>query len=167
MFVSGTGTHKVGEVTQTLLGVAPSASTISRLNQSLTEQCEAWRVRPLQTHWRLVYLDGMHFRIRHATQCDSSIILTVLGVDMEGHKEVLALRACAEESKEGWLSILHDMRTRGATQVDLFVTDGHEGLLAARWTSCLPPRLGNAARWTSCLPPRLGNAAWCINNATS
>jgi putative transposase len=131
MFVSGTSTHKVGEVTKTLLGVTPSASTVSRLNQTLTEQFDAWRVRPLQQQWRIVYLDGIHFTIRHGKQCDSSIILTVLGVDPQGNKEVLALRACAEESKEGWLSILQDIRTRGATQVDLFVTDGHDGLLAA------------------------------------
>jgi transposase-like protein len=131
MFVSGTSTHKVGEVTKTLLGAAPSASTVSRLNQTLSEQFDAWRMRALPTHWRIVYVDGIHFAIRHGKQCDSSIILTVLGVDLEGNKQVLALRACAEESKEGWLSILHDIRTRGATQIDLFVADGHEGLLAA------------------------------------
>src|SRR5712692_3743542 len=43
MFVGGTSTHKVGEVAETLMGVAPSASTISRLNQSLTQQFEDWR----------------------------------------------------------------------------------------------------------------------------
>ena len=43
MFVAGASTHKVGEVAQTLMGVAPSASTISRLNQSLTQQFETWR----------------------------------------------------------------------------------------------------------------------------
>src|SRR5437588_5380658 len=58
------------------------------------------------------------------------MILTALGVDLAGNKEVLALRACAEESKEGWGSRLHDRRTRGATQMDLIVTDGHDGLLA-------------------------------------
>ncbi len=52
-------------------------------------------------------------------------------MDLEGNKEVLALRACAEESKEGWVSLLQDLRTRGATQMDLIVTDGHDGLLAA------------------------------------
>ncbi len=52
-------------------------------------------------------------------------------MDLAGHKEVLALRACAEESKEGWLSLLHDLRSRGATQMDLIVSNGHEGLLAA------------------------------------
>jgi len=121
----------VGEVAQTLLGVAPSASTISRLNQSLTQHYETWRERPLQTHWRVLYLDGVHFSIRHGDKADATIILTALGVDLEGNKEVLALRACAEESKEGWLSLLQDLRTRGATQIDLIVTDGHDGLLAA------------------------------------
>jgi putative transposase len=131
MFVAGTSTQKVGEVAQTLMGVAPSASTISRLNQTLTQQFEAWRERPLQAHWRIVYLDGVHFSIRHGDKADSTIILTALGVDLAGNKEVLALRASAEESKDGWVCLLQDLRTRGATQIDLIVSDGHDGLLAA------------------------------------
>lgn len=46
MFVAGTSTHKVGDVAQTLMGVTPSASAVSRLNQTLTQQFEAWRERP-------------------------------------------------------------------------------------------------------------------------
>jgi transposase-like protein len=131
MFVAGTSTHKVGAVAQTLLGVAPSASAISRLNQDLEQQFQAWRERRLQEHWRILYLDGIHFSVRHGDKADSTMILTALGVDMTGNKEVLALRACAEEDKEGWVSVLHDLRTRGATQIDLIVTDGHDGLVAA------------------------------------
>src|SRR5438034_5312796 len=131
MFVSGTSTHKVGKVAEKLLGVAPSASAVSRLNHTLTEQFEAWRERPLLTPYRIIYLDGIHFTVRHGTQTDSTIILTALGVDLEGNKDVLALRACAEEDKDGWSCLLQDLRTRGATQLDLMVTDGHEGLLAA------------------------------------
>src|SRR2546427_1312291 len=131
MFVNGVSTHKVGEVTQTLMGVAPSASAVSRLNQTLTEQFEAWRERPLLTHYRILYLDGIHFTIRHGGKTDSTLILTALGVDLEGNKDVLALRACAEEDKDGWSCLLQDLRRRGATQIDLIVTDGHDGLLAA------------------------------------
>src|SRR5438132_8011153 len=131
MFVAGTSTHKVGEVAQTLLGVAPSASTISRLNQTLTQQFDTWRQRPLQEHWRILYLDGVHFSIRHGDKADSTVILMALGVDLAGNKEVLALRACAEEDKDGWACLLQDLRTRGATHIDLIVTDGHDGLLAA------------------------------------
>lgn len=131
MFVSGTSTHKVGKVAEKLMGVAPSASAVSRLNQTLTEQFETWRERPLLSHYRILYLDGIHFTVRHGGQTDSTIILTALGVDLEGNKDVLALRVCAEEDKDGWSCLLQDLRRRGATQMDLIVTDGHEGLLSA------------------------------------
>jgi transposase-like protein len=85
----------------------------------------------LQTHWRILYLDGIHFSVRHGDQADTTVILTALGVDLAGNKEVLSLRACAEEGKDGWVSVLQDLRARGATQMDLIVTDGHEGLLGA------------------------------------
>jgi len=52
-------------------------------------------------------------------------------VDREGSKDVLAIRACAEEDPDGWMCLLQDLRTRGATPVDLIVTEGHDGILAA------------------------------------
>ena len=131
MFVSGTSTHKVGKVAEKLMGVAPSASAVSRLNQTLTEQFAAWQERPLLTHYRILYLDGIHFTVRHGTQTDSTIILTALGVDLEGKKDVLARRPCAEEDKDGWSCLLQDLRSRGVREIDLMVTDGHDGLLAA------------------------------------
>jgi putative transposase len=94
----------VGEVAETLLRVAPSA--ISQLNRDLEQQFQTLRERPLQEHLRVLYLDGIHFSVRQGDQADATMILTALGVDMAGNKEVLALRACAEESKDGWLSLL-------------------------------------------------------------
>jgi putative transposase len=131
MFVGGVSTHKVGEIAQKLMGVAPSASAVSRLNQSLTEQFETWRERRLLSHYRILYLDGIYLSVRHGDQTDSTVILTALGVDLEGTKDVLALRACAEEATDGWSCLLQDLRTRGVTELDLIVTDGHDGLLAA------------------------------------
>jgi putative transposase len=131
MFVNGVSTHKVGEIAATLTGVAPSASAVSRLNQTLTEQYEAWRERPLLTHYRIIYLDGIHFTVRHGAKTDATMILTALGVDLEGSREVLAFRACAEEDKDGWSCLLQDLRNRGMSEIDLIVTDGHDGLLAA------------------------------------
>ena len=131
MFVSGTSTQKVGKVAEKLLGVAPSASAVSRPNQALTEQYEAWRERRLLPHYRIIYLDGIHFTVRHGTQTDATMILTALGVDLEGSREVLAFRACAEEDKDGWSCLIQDLRTRGVSEIDLIVTDGHDGLLAA------------------------------------
>ncbi len=131
MFVSGVSTHKVGEVAEKLMGVAPSASSVSRLNQTLTQQYEAWRERPLLAHYRIVYLDGIHFTVRHGEKTDATMILTALGVDLEGSREVLTFRASAEESKDGWSALLQELRLRGVKEIDLIITDGHEGVLAA------------------------------------
>lgn len=116
MFVSGVSTQKFGEVTETLMGVAPSASSMSRLNQTLTQQYEAWRERPLLAHSRIVYLDGIHFTVRHGEKSDAIMILTALGVDLEGSREVLAFRASAEESKDGWSALLQELRSRGVSR---------------------------------------------------
>jgi putative transposase len=118
MFVSGVSTHKVGEGAQTLMGVAPSASAVSRLNRTLAEQYETWRERPLQPHYRVIYLDGIHFTVRHGEKTDATMILTALGVDLEGSREVLIFRASAEESKEGWSALLQELRTRGVNQIE-------------------------------------------------
>ena len=121
----------VGEIAQKLMGVAPSASAVSRLNQTLTEQFETWRQRQLLNHYRILYLDGIHLSVRHGDQTDSTIILTALGVDLEGNKDVLALRVCAEENTDGWSCLIQDLRIRGVREIDLIVTDGHDGRLSA------------------------------------
>ena len=104
MFVAGTSTHKVGEVAHTLMGVTPSASAVSRLNHSLTEQFEAWRCRTLLAHWRVLYLDGIYFEVRHGDQVDPTIILAAMGVDLEGNKE----HSChpgVRPRKSRWLAV--------------------------------------------------------------
>ena len=80
--------------------------------RALTQQFEIWRERPLQEHWRILYLDGVYFTARHGDQTDSTVLLTALGVDLEGNKEVLALRACAEYKRRciigsSWFLVSH------------------------------------------------------------
>jgi putative transposase len=131
MFVAGVSTERVGKVAETLLGVAPSKSAVSRLNGDLSQQYEEWRQRELGEEWQIIYLDGVYFKVRHGDGAVSMPLLVAVGVDPQGHKEVLTLIASAEESLEGWQLLLEDLRRRGVKQVGLMVTDGNDGLLAA------------------------------------
>ena len=131
MFIAGVSTHQVGQVAEPLLGAAPSASAVSRIHLDLQGQFEAWQKRPLGEHWCICYLDGVHFTVRHGEKADQLCLLMVLGVDPSGQKEVLGFRSCAEEDKEGWLLLLNDLKRRGVSQVDLIVSDGHDGLIRA------------------------------------
>lgn len=131
MFIAGVSTAKVGEVAEQLIGVAPSKSAVSRLNSDLQVQFQAWRERELAAHWRVFYCDGIYFDVRHGEQADRMVVLAVLAVDPSGAKEVLGFQLSAEESKEGWKAVLADVRKRGVTQLDLAVTDGNDGVIAA------------------------------------
>jgi putative transposase len=131
MFIAGVSTRKVERVTQPLLEVAPSASTVSRIAQSLDAEWQAWRTRPLESHYLVLYLDGVYFPILHDQQVDETPVLVALGVDPTGTKEVLTMVLAGSESREGWQSLLDDLATRGVRQVDLVVTDGDAGLSAA------------------------------------
>ena len=72
MFVGGVSQSQVGQVVETLLGKAPSASTISRTTHDLQAACDSWRKRPLQAHYRVIFLDGVYFPICHEDQADST-----------------------------------------------------------------------------------------------
>jgi transposase-like protein len=57
---------------------------VSRLNQTLTEQYEAWRERPLLPHYHIISLDGIHFTVRYGDKTDATMILTALLVESCG-----------------------------------------------------------------------------------
>jgi putative transposase len=71
------------------------------------------------------------------------MILVALGVDLEGSKDILAMRACAQESKDGWMCLLQDIRTPGVQQVDLILWDGHDGRTKQPFLRCLLRPLAN------------------------
>jgi transposase-like protein len=131
MYVAGTGVAKVGEVVESLTGQSLSASAVSRITADLQTQFQKWQSRPLSSHYRVFYLDAVRFQVRHKEATDPLVILAVLAVDLAGHKELVALKAYAEETGPGWQSVLNELRGRGVEQVDVMVSDGHKGLTGA------------------------------------
>jgi transposase-like protein len=131
MYVAGASVGKVGAVVETLTGQAVSASAVSRLTGNLQEQFGEWQKRKLAAHYRVFYLDAVRFQVRHKQATDPLVVLAVLAVNLAGHKELLALKAYAEETGAGWQSILNEVRDRGVEKVDVIVTHGHKGLTRA------------------------------------
>jgi len=129
MFVAGVSQRRVAEVTQPLLGVAPSASSVSRIAHDLQSACDTWRKRPLLEHYRVIFIDGVYFPIVHGQQADETPLLVAVGIDLEGQKAVIGLMIAGEESADAWQNLLDDLKQRGVRAVDLFVTDGDEGLI--------------------------------------
>ncbi len=129
MFFGGVSQSQVGPVIEPLLGRSPSASAVSRLAHDLEGECAAWRERPLQAHYRVIYLDGVYFPILHDGKKDETPLLVAVGVDEQGRKEVLGVSVAGAETADAWQNVVEDLKRRGVEQVDLFVTDGEAGLI--------------------------------------
>jgi transposase-like protein len=151
LFVAGVSTRKVERVTQPLLDATPSARTVSRIAQGLEAEWQAWRTRSLESHYLVIYIDGVSFPILHGDQVDETPLLVARGVNSTGTTEVLGMVLAGSESADGWQSLLDDRTRRGVRTVDLVVTAGDAGLIgilsrtvpAAKRQRCLTHTMRN------------------------
>ena len=111
-------------------GAALSATTITRLLQSWQEEYATWRRRSLAgTDYVYLWADGLYFNVR--LEEDRLACLVLIGVRMDGKKEVLAIEDGYRESSESWASLLRDLTRRGMPAPVLAVGDGALGFWAA------------------------------------
>jgi putative transposase len=121
-----------------------SASQVSEINKGLNEQVEAFRSRPLEEVYPVLWADAMYEKIRMNGRVLSMAVLIVTGINCSGVREILAIEPMYEESKESYTLIFNSLKQRGLKKVWLVVSDAHEGLKAAA-TKCF---LGSS--WQRC-----------------
>ena len=123
MYVMGVSTRKVTEVTEQLCGLEISATQVSRVAGMLDEELEEYPI---------VYLDAHYEKVRIGGRVQDVAILKAIVVNRFGTREVLGLSARISEAEVHWRGFLGDLHKRGLRGVELFVSDDHEGLKAAR-----------------------------------
>jgi putative transposase len=131
MFVQGVSTTKVGDVVETLTGVHPSSSTVSRVFHTLEGEFETWKKRPLQSRYLYAYADGTYFTVIYDHEGVKMPILAVIGIDTEGRRDILAFCVGERENQMAWEDLLDQLKERGVEQVDLWCTDGNKAMLNA------------------------------------
>ena len=77
------------------------------------DKVKAWQARPLETIYPFVWLDAIHYKIKDGGKYVSKAVYTVLGVNMEGRKEILGLYLSESAGANFWLSVLTDLNNRG------------------------------------------------------
>jgi putative transposase len=100
-----------------------SPALISIVTEEVLEELAIWQNRPLETHYAIVYLDGIRVKIR-----DTGHILTKIGVDLEGNKDILGLWVAKTEGSKFWLSIMTELKNRGVEDILIACCDGLTGL---------------------------------------
>jgi transposase-like protein len=145
MYYAGVSMRRVEDITDALWGARVSPSTISALNQKLAGRIEAWRTRPLPGAYVYVWLDAIWLKRSWAGEVQNVSVLVAIGVNSEGHREIVGVQEGAREDHDSWYNCLQALKARGLTGTELFITDKCLGLVAA------VAEVYPAAKWQRCV----------------
>jgi putative transposase len=128
LYAKGLTTRDIQDVVAELYGVEVSATLISEVTASLDEEVTAWRTRRLEAVWPIVYFDGIVVHVRgEGGRVSQHTMHVALGVNLQGHKELLGLWLGQSEGAKFWLSCLTDLKSRGLSDVFVACVDGLTG----------------------------------------
>ena len=131
MVLQGVSTRKVSKITETLCGTSFSKSTVSKLCEELDKEVEHFRKRPLTKAYPFLIVDAIYVKARDSGSVKSKGLLVAIGVNEDGHREVLGFKAGDGESYEIWFSFFSELKEQGLQGVDLVTSDQHKGLVKA------------------------------------
>ncbi|CAM3881596.1 IS256 family transposase [Arcobacter cloacae] len=107
--------------------VSISTATISTITDKIIDKVKQWQSRPLDSIYPFVWLDAIHYKIKDGGKYVSKAVYTVLGVNMEGKKDILGLYLSESEGANFWLSVLTDLNNRGLNDILIASVDGLKG----------------------------------------
>lgn len=131
LYAAGMTTRDIAEQIKNLYDVEISAEMVSNITNRIIPLVTEWQNRPLEKTYSFVFMDAIHYKVREDKQIVVKAAYIVLGVNMDGEKEVLGIWVGANESSKFWLSVLNDLKNRGVQDVLIFCIDGLNGLKEA------------------------------------
>jgi transposase-like protein len=127
LFALGNSYQDIRAHIEEMYGIEVSNGTINAVTDKLLPELEAWRERDLEAIYPIVWLDAIHYKIRENGRYVSKAIYTILGLNIEGKKELLGLYLSDQEGAHRWLSVLTDLHNRGVKDILIACVDGLKG----------------------------------------
>jgi len=128
LYAQGNSIEDVRRLLMKIYGVEISAGRISQITDKILPVIQEWQRRPLAAFYPIVYLDAIHFKIRHEGRYENRAFYTVYGVDFQGHRDLLGMYIQSSEGASRWGLILEDLRSRGASDILVICTDDLTGM---------------------------------------
>jgi putative transposase len=134
-----------------------SASTLSAITDKVIPLVKEWQVRPLEDTYCIVWLDGMHYKVKQEGRVQSRCVYNILGITAEGRKEILGMYVSESEGANFWLSVLTDLQTRGVKDILIACIDNLKGFAEAISTvfvqtevqSCIVHQIRNSLKYVA------------------
>ena len=129
LYARGMTTRDISAQLEELYGAKISASLISEVTDSVSEDVKAWQARPLDELYPIVYLDALYVNIKVSGRVSKRAVYVVLGIDREGNKQLLGLWIGEAESEGAkfWLQVLTELKNRGLKDILIACCDGLKG----------------------------------------
>ena len=127
LYAQGMSTREIVATFKEMYGADVSATLISKVTDAVLEQVVEWQSRPLYAVYPIVYLDCIVVKIWQDKQVINKAIYLALGVNMEGHKELLGLWMSENEGAKFWLNVLTELQNRGVKDILIACVDGLKG----------------------------------------
>ena len=131
MYARGMSTREIQGHLEEIYKVEVSATLISNVTEAVMEEVKSWQSRPLDAVYPIVYLDALVVKIRETGHVRNKAIYVVIGVNMQGNKEVLGLWAGPTgnnaEGAKFWLQVLTELKNRGVSDIFIACVDGLKG----------------------------------------
>ena len=135
MYAKGMTTRQISETLMDIYGFEASESFISDVTDKLLPQIEEWQNRPLDEIYPVLFIDASHYSVRDTGVIRKMAAYVILGITMEGKKEVLTIEVGQNESAKYWLSVLNSMKNRGVKDILIICADGLTGIKEAITTA--------------------------------
>lgn len=123
----GMSQRDIGDHVRDLYGIEVSEATISAVTDQVLGDVQAWRQRPLEPRYAVVWLDAVHFKVKHEGRVVNKAVYNALGVGYDGHKDLLGMYVGQNEGAKFWLNVLHDLRQRGVEDMLIVCIDNLSG----------------------------------------
>ena len=127
LFSLGNSQSQIIDHIEEIYGVHFSKPAITTVTDKLIPMMEEWKKRPLEPIYPFLYLDAIHYKVRENGSYVSKAFYTVLGVNLEGKKEILGLYLNDSEGAKFWLQVLTDLQNRGVEDILIASVDGLKG----------------------------------------
>jgi len=127
LYALGNSYAQIAEHIEEIYGVRFSKATISAVTDKIIPLLQEWRQRPLQPLYPFVWLDAIHYKIKEEGRYVTKAVYTILGIGLDGKKEVLGLYLSESEGANFWLQVLTDLHNRGVEDILIASVDGLKG----------------------------------------
>lgn len=135
MYAKGMTTRQISETIEDIYGFETSEGFISDVTDKILPQIEDWQNRPLDEVYPILYIDAIHYSVRDEGVIKKLAAYVILGITVEGRKDVLTITVGANESSKYWLSVLNELKNRGVQDIMIICADGLTGIKEAIGTA--------------------------------